>query len=72
MPAKNQRTVTISDEIEAMVADYQQRQGLRSWNAALLELARIGYKAGVGGDLPSSGEWGGERAGAGKRKTPKE
>lgn len=38
-------SITVPPEIDKMVEEYQKKNGITSWTAALYELARKGYEA---------------------------
>jgi hypothetical protein len=54
------RGINISDEFNAAVEEYQKARKLRSWNAALIELAAIGIDKTFGIIVRPSGTWGGD------------
>lgn len=57
-------TFQVSTAFHEAVETYRQQQGLRSWSAAFIALASIGYRAETGKEPPKASEgWGGVRRG---------
>jgi hypothetical protein len=54
------RGISISDDFDAAVTEYQKARKLRSWNAALIELAAIGIDKTFGIIVRPVGAWGGD------------
>lgn len=54
------RGISISDEFNGAVEEYQKARKLRSWNAALIELAAIGIDKTFGIIVRPAGKWGGD------------
>lgn len=60
------KLIIISDEFREAVDHYRLRRGLHSWNAALLELASVGYRTLTLETPPDPvAQWGGGRTRAG-------
>lgn len=55
-------TFQVTNEFHTAVEAYRVSRGLRSWSAALLQLATIGYQSEVGSEPPKAANaWGGDR-----------
>jgi len=56
------KLLIINDEFLALVEDYAAERGIKSVNAALLELAAVGLKQETGREVAQPApEWGGRR-----------
>lgn len=64
-------TFQVTNEFHTAVELYRKQQGLRSWSAALLQLATIGYQSEVGSEPPKAANaWGGDRKSAAPNERP--
>ena len=61
-PKKRHGTFQVSKAFYEVIDEYRQAQGLKSWSAALTQLASIGYNRETGKEAPAASEpWGGAR-----------
>lgn len=70
-PGKKHGTFQVSTAFHEAVTAYQHAQGLRSWSAAFIQLATIGYQAETGSTPPpAANAWGGDRRSEAAKQRP--